>query len=55
MLARRTRVASVRLGQTLRCQPLLSSSRVAVTAETDESVINGGQRWASSQSPAISD
>ncbi|KAK6710275.1 hypothetical protein SNK03_004719 [Fusarium graminearum] len=53
MLSRRTPVASARLGQTLRCQPLLNSSRMTVSAETNESAISG-QRWASNQSPAIS-
>jgi hypothetical protein len=47
MLSRRTPGASVRLGQTLRCQPLLNLSRVTLSAETNESVISG-------QSPAIS-
>lgn len=53
MLSRRTPVASARLGQTLRCQPLLNSSRMTASAETNESAISG-QRWASNQSPAIS-
>lgn len=56
MLSRRTPVASVRLGQTLRCQQSLplNSSRLAVSADINETAVTGLQhRWASTRSPAI--
>jgi hypothetical protein len=56
MLSRRIPVASVRLGQTLRCQPSLplNSSRLAVSVDINETAVTGlQQRWASTRSPAI--
>ncbi|KAJ0149441.1 Uncharacterized protein HZ326_8020 [Fusarium oxysporum f. sp. albedinis] len=50
MLARRNPVASVRFGQTLRCQPPLKSSRLAASPEVNEP----GQRCASTLRPASS-
>ncbi|RBQ70275.1 hypothetical protein FVER14953_20818 [Fusarium verticillioides] len=50
MLARRSPVASVRFGQTLRCQPPLKSSRLAANPEVNEL----GQRCASTMRPATS-
>ncbi|KAJ4148933.1 alanine transaminase [Fusarium oxysporum] len=51
MLARRSPVASVCFGQTLRCQPPLKSSRLAASPEVNEP----GQRCASTLLPASSD